>query len=208
MMRLFPWLKRLSTLLTGQMMDDRMRKKYIYFISVFLFFLTPICKAEIKGEDLAVGIALINSQKLTVSTTQKIIKDKSIVVCPLNDKKMSKCLNLSGEKFNEVNNSGNVSDVVYGSVIHEFSTDALLLVESGFSVGIAFIYNKKIQPTIKLINNKEGVGISVGIGFETLVINSCNSSEGIHVYSSYPNEHLYYPYGYNISETCSNEIYQ
>lgn len=185
-----------------------MRKNYIYFISAFLFFLTPICKAEIKGEDLAVGIALINSQKLTVSTTQKIIKDKSIVICPLNDKKMSKCLNLSGEKFNEVNNRGNVSDVVYGSVIHEFSTDALPLVKSGFSVGIAFLYNKKLQPTIKPINDKEGVGISVGIGFENLVINSCNGSEGIHVYSSYSNEHLYYPYGYKVYETCSNEVYQ
>ena len=190
------------------MMDDRMREKFIFYISTFLFFLTPICKAEIQNNDLAVGVVVINVNNLTVSTTHKNIKDMSIFACPLNDKNLSRCLTISGAKFNEVKSSVDISDVIYGNDVYEFSLDETFLKESGFSVGMAFLYNKGFHPDINFIESK-GVGdILVIMESKMLEIKGCNSSEGFHVYSSYPNEHLYYPYGYNVTETCSGEVYK
>lgn len=185
-----------------------MIKKYIFSISAFLFFLTPICKAKEHNNDLAVGIAVMNVNKLTVSTTHKNIKDMSIIFCPLNDNNLSKCLTVSGANFNEVNSRGDVSDVILGNVVHEFSVDATRLDNSDASVGIAFLYDKNIHPGIYFIDNKVGRSMLVTIEGERFEIKSCNGSEGVHVYSSNPNEHLYYSYGYTVTNTCSNEVYE
>jgi hypothetical protein len=46
------------------------------------------------------------------------------------------------------------------------------------------------------------------MGNEKLEINSCHGSECDHVYSSNSNEHIYYSYGYKVTDTCSNEVYE
>lgn len=185
-----------------------MIKKHIFFISAFLFFFTLICKAEDHNDDLAVGIVVLNVDDLTVSTTLKNLKNMSIIFCPLNDNNLSKCLTISGASFDEINSSGDVSDVIFGGVVHEFSADATRLNNSGSSVGMAFLYNEKIHPGIDFIDNKGGRSMLVTIEGERFEIKSCNGSEGVHVYSSNPNEHLYYSYGYTVTNTCYNEVYE
>lgn len=135
--------------------------------------------------------------------------NENILVCIDSQTNKEKCSLLPGDKFTEISVNDSVMDVSSGQNIHSFK----YTVNTGHdenAYGIAVIYPSKQTLTYKVVSKNQSKSMSIFFKEINMNVNLCTGTEGIHVYSPQykGKEHLYLTLGYDIVQTCSNEVFQ
>ncbi|AJJ08514.1 Uncharacterised protein [Yersinia pseudotuberculosis] len=182
--------------------------KSIFFTLAIVYSSTIL--AKVSPAVVAIGIVSLSPEDISLSTTKNSLSDDNVLMCFDTPDQKRKCSSLPGSKFVEVITNDSVTDVSSEKEIHTFryimnksdNTDAVY--------GIAVIYSSKQKVDYKMTLNTYPSELSILLDDKKMNFNLCTSVEGVHVYApQYKNSmHIYLSLGYEVSPTCSNDVYQ
>lgn len=166
--------------------------------------------AKISPGAVTIGIVSVDTDGVSISTTNDSLSDKNVLMCVDTLTKPKKCSLLLGSKFIDTITDGSVSDVFYGKSIYTFKHTMNVGRDAGIFYGIAVIYpaGRDIDYSITLGSHPQE--LSLLLSEENMIVNLCTSKEGVHVYSPQNKKsmHLYLNLGYEVMPTCSDEVYR